>query len=220
MELYKIIQPNKKPKKIYSKNLAFGLMEQMKVGEKFYFDVSEERARQWCGIIRRKKWRYYRDAPLVYVDDNTKRRHLVKFKICREGALRCIKKVDDRLVYTDKKHISQFKENYKFTITDAEFSVRTHNVLLSANFTHLEQLIHMNARDLLKFKNMGRKSIREIRKKLVDLKLIKPEEFDSSGINLEPEKESISNPFSDDPEFKQGLDNWYKHRRLFLNKKH
>lgn len=177
MELYKIVQPNKKHKKMYPKNIAFGLMEQMKVGEKFYFDVSEERARQWCEIFRRKKWRYYRDKPLVHVNDNAKKRHLVKFKVCREGDLRCIKKVDDRFVYTDKKYISQFKENYRITIEDAEFSVRTHNVLTQAGFKHLEELVNMGVKDLLKYKNMGSKSIKEISKKLVDLKLINEEKY-------------------------------------------
>ena len=188
MELYKIYTDKNKTKKIYPKNLAMQIMSDMKVGEKFYFDVSEERARQWCGIFRRKRWKYYRDAPLVYVDDNAKRRHLVKFKICREGALRCIKKVDDRLVYTDKSYLSQFKEDYKFTISDAEFTVRTHNVLTMANFTHLEQLIHMNDSDLLKYKNMGRKSIKEIRKKLIELKLIKEKETEQWETKL---KEAI-----------------------------
>tara|TARA_R110002020_G_C15978563_1_gene748244 strand:+ start:24 stop:683 length:660 start_codon:yes stop_codon:yes gene_type:complete len=205
MELYKIVQPNKKHKKMYSKNIAFGLMDQMKVGEKFYFDVTEERARQWCEIFRRKRWRYYRDAPLVYVDDNAKRRHLVKFKVCREGALRCIKKVDDRLVYTDKKYISQFKENYRFTIEDAEFSVRTHNCLTQAGFKHLEALVHMTDRDLLKYKNMGLKSIREIRKKLVDLKLINEEK--STNI-----KEEIKSWGKDKDAWVENFHAWRKHR--------
>ena len=72
----------------------------------------------------------------------------------------------------------------------------------------------MSARDLLKFKNMGRRGIREIKERLVDLKMIRSHEFDSSGINLEPEKESISNPISNDPRFKQVLDEWYKNKYL------
>ena len=98
MKLYQVYTKNNKLKLIYPKSLAMQIMSEMKVGEKFYFDVSEERARQWCKIFECKQWNYYHEATSLAIDnDKVKRRHRVKFKMCREGALRCIKMVESYL---------------------------------------------------------------------------------------------------------------------------
>ena len=183
IELYKVYTKNNKLKLVYRKSLAMQIMSEMKIGEKFYFDVSEERARQWCKIYQRKQWHHYRDVPNFILNkekhpkvnpDEVKRRLHVVFKVKREGALRCIKKVEDRLVYTDKKFASQYKGRELITpIEDAEFSVRTHNCLLASGFKYLEEIIDIPESRLLKYKNMGRKSTREIKEKLIEYKELK-----------------------------------------------
>ena len=183
MELYKIYTENNKLKLIYSKSLAMQLMSEMNIGEKFYFDVSEERARQWCKIYQRKQWHNYRDIPNYILNNkkysnvnpnNVKRRHHVVFKVKREGALRCIQKVKSDWVYTDKKFASQYKGRELITpISEAEFSVRTHNCLLNAGFKYLEEIMDIPDTRLLKYKNMGRKSVKEIREKLNEYRQIK-----------------------------------------------
>ena len=51
---------------------------------------------------------------------------------------------------------------------DLEFTVRTANCLYNANIIYVHQLLDKTATDLLKIKNMGRKSLNEIREKLRD----------------------------------------------------
>ena len=106
MEFYTIIKKNNLPRKVHKKSLAFTLMSEMNIGEKLYFDVTHERAIQWCRIFERGQWRRTFRRPY----DNPNRRHLVKFKILKEGSLRCIKKIDDREVYTNYEHIANYKK--------------------------------------------------------------------------------------------------------------
>ena len=186
MELYKVYTKNNKLKLVYPKNLAMQIMSEMNIGEKFYFDVSEERARQWCKIYQRKQWNHYRDIPNYVLNgekypkvnpNEVKRRLHEVFKVKREGALRCIEKVKSDWVYTHKKFASQYKGRELITpISEAEFSVRTHNCLLSAGFKYLEEIMDIPDTRLLKYKNMGRKSVREIREKLNEYKQIKETE--------------------------------------------
>ena len=177
MELYKIYTKSNKPKLVYPKSLAMQIMSEMKVGEKFYFDVSEERARQWCRLFERKQWRYYHEATSLAIDnDKVKRRHRVKFKMIRDGALRCIQKVDDRLVHTDKERSSEFRKDMVASIDDANFSVRTTMCLMNAGFKYLEEIVDLPDSRLLKYKNMGRKSVKEIRQKLNEYKQLKETE--------------------------------------------
>ena len=186
MELYKVYTKNNKLKLVYPKSLAMQLMSEMKIGEKFYFDVSEERARQWCKIYQRKQWHHYRDVPNYILNDEkypkvnpdeVKRRLHVVFKVKREGALRCIEKAKANYVYTDKKFASQYKGRELITpIQDAEFSVRTTMCLMNAGFKYLEEIVDVPDSRLLKYKNIGRKSVREIREKLNEYKQLKETE--------------------------------------------
>lgn len=51
---------------------------------------------------------------------------------------------------------------------DLEFTVRTANCLYNADIIFVHQLLELTQTDLLKMKNMGRKSLNEIREKLAD----------------------------------------------------
>ena len=51
-------------------------------------------------------------------------------------------------------------------VEDLEFTVRTANCLYNADIIFVHQLLRLTQTDLLKMKNMGRKSLNEIREKL------------------------------------------------------
>ena len=51
---------------------------------------------------------------------------------------------------------------------DLELTVRTANCLYNADVIFVHQLLELSKTDLLKMKNMGRKSLNEIREKLAD----------------------------------------------------
>ena len=53
-------------------------------------------------------------------------------------------------------------------VEDLEFTVRTANCLYNADIIFVHQLLELTQTDLLKMKNMGRKSLNEIREKLAD----------------------------------------------------
>lgn len=53
-------------------------------------------------------------------------------------------------------------------VEDLEFTVRTANCLYNADIIFVHQLLRLSKTDLLKMKNMGRKSLNEIREKLAD----------------------------------------------------
>ena len=53
-------------------------------------------------------------------------------------------------------------------VEDLQFTVRTANCLYNADIIFVHQLLQLTATDLLKMKNMGRKSLNEIREKLAD----------------------------------------------------
>tara|TARA_R100001594_G_scaffold144018_1_gene192644 strand:- start:1870 stop:2469 length:600 start_codon:yes stop_codon:yes gene_type:complete len=169
MELYKVYTKNNKLKLEYPRNIAFGLMEQMKVGDKFYFNVSELTARRWCIIFERKQWRCYNE----FYDDKVRRRHRVKFKVIKNGALKCIEKLEDREVYTNKKHSFEFRKDMVISIDDVNFSIRTAHVLKDSKFKYLEELVDMPDSSLLRCKNLGNKSLKEIKEKLNEYELLK-----------------------------------------------
>jgi len=53
-------------------------------------------------------------------------------------------------------------------VEDLEFTVRTANCLYNADIIFVHQLLRLTQTDLLKMKNMGRKSLNEIREKLAE----------------------------------------------------
>ena len=62
----------------------------------------------------------------------------------------------------------QFTVKGDARVEDLQFTVRTANCLYNANIIYVHQLLELTKTDLLKMKNMGRKSLNEIREKLAD----------------------------------------------------
>ena len=57
------------------------------------------------------------------------------------------------------------------SINDLDLSVRASNCLESANLTTVADLVSQSESDLLKVRSFGRTSLREVKRKLVDLNL-------------------------------------------------
>ena len=99
MKLYSIIQKNGNPKKVYPKHIAMNLMRDMKNGECFYYDVSHQRALDWCHMFMRKEfYKQYLDSRKQYY------RKLKEFKRVKiDSKTGYIKKIKEIPIYTDEK---------------------------------------------------------------------------------------------------------------------
>ena len=65
----------------------------------------------------------------------------------------------------------------EMTIEELDLSVRSYNCLKRANITNVAELADKTESDMMKVRNLGRKSLEEVRKKLKELGLgLKPEE--------------------------------------------
>ena len=64
------------------------------------------------------------------------------------------------------------------TIEELDLSVRSFNCLKRANINTVEDLIHMTEEDMMKVRNLGKKSLEEVNNKLnaMGLSLMKEEE--------------------------------------------
>jgi DNA-directed RNA polymerase subunit alpha len=64
------------------------------------------------------------------------------------------------------------------SIEDLDLSVRSYNCLKRAGINTVEDLAHKTEEDMMKVRNLGRKSLEEVLKKMADL-----------GLNLHPTDE-------------------------------
>lgn len=101
----------------------------------------------------------------------------------------------DIIQQTNNKHDKETDEILCQSINILNLSVRSSNCLSNKGIETIGQLIRISPEDLLKIKNFGRKSLREISSKLskYDLKLGSKTEIDDSfGIDLENEETLIN----------------------------
>jgi DNA-directed RNA polymerase subunit alpha len=68
-------------------------------------------------------------------------------------------------------HIREMREKLKLPISVLDPSVRAENCLAAANIQTLGELVRHAESDLLKIKNFGKTSMKEIKKKLTDMNL-------------------------------------------------
>ena len=101
---------------------------------------------------------------------------------------------------------AKLKKLLNMSVNEIELSVRAANCLNNANITTVGQLAMKTEAEMLKYRNFGKKSLNEIKKKLSDLGLslgmnfepglIEPPKTDTSGEakpGVEPVKEAESN---------------------------
>jgi len=83
------------------------------------------------------------------------------------------------VVMTDKEE-DQTKKILETTIEELDFSVRSYNCLKRANINTVKDLITKSEEDMMKVRNLGKKSLDEVKAKLKDLKLqLKIEDYDN-----------------------------------------
>ena len=164
-ETYKIYTYGNKLKKTYDKTKAFQLMSTMDIGDKFYFNVTDQTAKYWCLGYERKAWR------LTWNENKDMTlRHLVRFKVKKGDDGSYIEKTEDRMVYTDVKHSHRYGDEL-ISINQANLSIRTYNVLSLSGFKYINEFEGINPIKLYRLKNFGRKCVSELNDKLKEYNL-------------------------------------------------
>ena len=70
-----------------------------------------------------------------------------------------------------EKEEDQKEKALEMTIEELELSVRSFNCLKRAAINTVEELTHRSEEDMMKVRNLGRKSLEEVKLKLIDLGL-------------------------------------------------
>jgi DNA-directed RNA polymerase subunit alpha len=81
-------------------------------------------------------------------------------------------------------------KTYETPIEDLDLSVRAYNCLKRSGITKVGQVLEMSEDDLLAVRNFGRKSLQELRERLVAKGLVAPTDVDSSAAGAGPEDQA------------------------------
>lgn len=87
-----------------------------------------------------------------------------------------------------EKYLEELKQKLSMSISELDLSVRSANCLSSEHIETIGELVQRNEADLLKVRNFGKTSLREVKKKLADLGL-------GLGMNLDEIFRSKRSPF-------------------------
>ena len=191
MKLYKIIQRNGNPKKVYPKHIAINLMRDMKKEECFYYDVSHQRASDWCHIYMRQE--FYKE----HLDKrNQYYRKLKEFKRVKiDSKTGYIKKIKEIPIYTDEKRVYDFIRTRKTKLNTLGLSIRTQRLLNRSGFEYFEELADIGVRTLAEFiyeYNFGyNSSYYNLEKTILDLKKMARKVQKNPKDKLENEKVGI-----------------------------
>tara|TARA_R100000664_G_C2744647_1_gene132612 strand:- start:658 stop:1203 length:546 start_codon:yes stop_codon:yes gene_type:complete len=147
MKLYKIIQKNGKPKKVYPKHIAMNLMRDMKKGECFYYDVSHQRAQDWCQMFMRKE--FYKEHEDKRNQYYRKLKEFKRFKV--DSKTGYIKKIKEIPIYTYEKRVYNFIRTRKTKLNTMGIPIRIQNLLYRAGFEYSEELAEIGVRTLAEY---------------------------------------------------------------------
>ena len=76
-----------------------------------------------------------------------------------------------------EKEEDQKEKVLEMTIEELDLSVRSYNCLKRAGINTVEELANKSEEDMMKVRNLGKKSLEEVKKKLIELELgLKTEE--------------------------------------------
>jgi DNA-directed RNA polymerase subunit alpha len=83
----------------------------------------------------------------------------------------------DKMEIMVEKEEDQKEKALEMTIEELELSVRSYNCLKRASINNVEELTEKTEEDMMKFRNLGKKSLEEVKNKLAELGLgLKPSE--------------------------------------------
>ncbi len=77
----------------------------------------------------------------------------------------------DKLEIMVEKEEDKFEKVLEMTIEDLDLSVRSYNCLKRASINTVDELINKSEADMMKVRNLGKKSLDEVKKKLEELEL-------------------------------------------------
>jgi len=92
-----------------------------------------------------------------------------------------VTKSEDLVMVSQQKKEPTQKSYTDVLIKDLEFSVRSRNCLKKAGIHNLADLVNKKASELLEIKNFGKKSLKEVREKLVQFNLTLPGDENGGG---------------------------------------
>jgi len=84
----------------------------------------------------------------------------------------------------------ELRKKLNMSVNEIELSVRAANCLNNANILTVGQLVQKTESDMLKYRNFGKKSLREIEQKLIDLGLSLGSTFDQDLLEPLPKDEA------------------------------
>src|SRR4029079_3224208 len=94
----------------------------------------------------------------------------------------------DETPETRRQENPRLKKLLNMSVNEIELSVRAANCLNNANITTVGQLAQKSEAEMLKYRNFGKKSLNEIKDKLVQLGLSLGMKFESGLIDLPAEQ--------------------------------
>jgi hypothetical protein len=149
------------------------------------FDITRERVRQ---IERKAICKLNKVRKIFYTDFDEylafEKEHISKTEQLKQTIVELDKLIDkaNYLIHNDDTTIREIKEFLDLTyeqrqevllklsgIEDLDLSIRSYNCLRRAGIETIEELTRKTIEELMKIRNLGRKSLKEIRKKLEEL---------------------------------------------------
>ena len=131
------------------------------------FDVTRERIRQILAkALRRIKFRskYLELGNLAYPETKVKEDYKLYIAQMQNQWT-----YESAVEYINNHKPEKYTPSYPEDILELDFSVRTYNCLKRSRINTVEELLQKSEEDLMKVRNLGRKSLKEIRLKLEEL---------------------------------------------------
>lgn len=142
-----------------------------------YFQVSRERIRQIAFKGCKKMVHYLKTYKVLMEKEQAESERLLQLEKLNEYRERLVQEFHEKGIYTDEMIITfgeielapTLKTQYSnITIEDLDLSVRSYNCLRRAGISTLQELTEKTMFDMMKVRNLGRKSLKEIHQKMLE----------------------------------------------------
>ena len=140
------------------------------------YDVTRERVRQILAkALRRIKFRskYLELGALAYPETKVKEDYKLYIAQMQNQWT-----YESAIEYINNHKPEQYTPLYQEDIIDLEFSVRTYNCLKRSRINTVEELLQKSEEDLMRVRNLGRKSLKEIKNRIESLGYIYPNVYE------------------------------------------
>ena len=93
-------------------------------------------------------------------------------KELNEAIGRALNEISDATGIMDEKKVDQITKTLETPIEEIEFSVRAYNCLKRAGVHTLQDLVNKSDAEVMKIRNLGKKSLKEVLDKVRDMGLL------------------------------------------------